>query len=69
MGSYVHAKSLQPVHGVVALKILGYSAVLVTDTAFCRNKHYHEHADTLGRLDLRRLRLTVDAVLVALLSV
>ncbi|GAB2479458.1 hypothetical protein GCM10011375_17250 [Hymenobacter qilianensis] len=46
----------------------GYSAVLVTDTAFYRNKHYHEPTDTLDRLDLRRLSLAVDAVLAALLS-
>ncbi|WP_133273078.1 M28 family peptidase [Hymenobacter radiodurans] len=46
----------------------GYSAVLVTDTAFYRNKHYHEPTDTLDRLDLRRLSLAVDAVLAALLK-
>jgi hypothetical protein len=47
----------------------GYSAVLVTDTAFYRNKHYHEPTDTLDRLDLSRFGLTVDAVLAALVSV
>lgn len=46
----------------------GYSAVLVTDTAFYHNKHYHEPTDTLDRLDMRRLSLAVDAVLAALLS-
>ncbi len=46
----------------------GYSAVLVMDTAFYRNKHYHEPTDTLDRLDLRRLGLAVDAVLAALLK-
>lgn len=46
----------------------GYSAVLITDTAFYRNKHYHEPTDTLDRLDLRRLGLAVDAVLAALLK-
>ncbi|MBO3272632.1 M28 family peptidase [Hymenobacter defluvii] len=40
-----------------------YPAVLLTDTAFYRNKQYHEAADTLDRLDLRRLALAVDAVL------
>ncbi len=45
-----------------------YSAVLVTDTAFYRNKHYHEPTDTLDRLDLRRLGLAVEAVLAALLK-
>ncbi|MGY2134049.1 M28 family peptidase [Hymenobacter sp. HD11105] len=47
----------------------GYSAVLITDTAFYRNKHYHEPTDTLDRLDLHRLGLAVDAVLAALLQV
>ncbi|UOQ77048.1 M28 family peptidase [Hymenobacter sp. 5516J-16] len=45
----------------------GYSAVLLTDTAFYRNKSYHEPTDTLARLDMRRLGLAVDAVLATLL--
>lgn len=44
-----------------------YSAVLLTDTAFYRNQHYHEPTDTLDRLDMRRLGLSVDAVLAVLL--
>ena len=46
----------------------GYSAVLLTDTAFYRNKHYHEPTDTLDRLELRRLSLAVDALLAAVLA-
>ncbi|UOQ68163.1 M28 family peptidase [Hymenobacter volaticus] len=45
----------------------GYSAVLLTDTAFYRNQHYHETTDTLDRLDMRRLGLAVDAVLATVL--
>lgn len=45
----------------------GYSAVLLTDTAFYRNKHYHQPTDTLARLDMRRLALAVDALLATLL--
>ena len=45
----------------------GYSAVLLTDTAFYRNQHYHEQTDTLNRLDMRRLGLAVEAILAALL--
>ena len=45
----------------------GYSAVLLTDTAFYRNQHYHEPTDTLDRLDMRRLGLAADAVLAAVL--
>ncbi|WP_139922325.1 M28 family peptidase [Hymenobacter sp. DG01] len=46
----------------------GYPALLLTDTAFYRNKSYHEPTDTLARLDLRRLGLAVDAVLATVLS-
>ncbi|MCC2545028.1 M28 family peptidase [Hymenobacter sp. BT175] len=45
-----------------------YSAVLLTDTAFYRNKHYHEPTDTLDRLDMRRLGLSVDALLAVVLA-
>jgi hypothetical protein len=47
----------------------GYSALLLTDTAFYRNRSYHEATDTLARLDLRRLGLAVDALLAAVLAV
>lgn len=45
----------------------GYPALLLTDTAFYRNAHYHEQTDTLDRLSLPRLALAVDALLAALL--
>ncbi|NVO32442.1 M28 family peptidase [Hymenobacter sp. P5342] len=45
----------------------GYPAVLLTDTAFYRNKHYHQPTDTLARLDMRRLALAVDALLAVVL--
>jgi Zn-dependent M28 family amino/carboxypeptidase len=44
----------------------GYPALLLTDTAFYRNAHYHQATDTLGRLSLPRLALAVDALLAAL---
>ncbi|MBG8553569.1 M28 family peptidase [Hymenobacter sp. BT594] len=46
----------------------GYPAVLLTDTAFYRNKHYHQPTDTLDRLDMRRLGLTVDALMAVVLE-
>lgn len=46
----------------------GYPALLLTDTAFYRNRSYHEPTDTLARLDLRRLGLAVDAALATVLS-
>ncbi|TGE28804.1 M28 family peptidase [Hymenobacter metallicola] len=45
-----------------------YSAVLLTDTAFYRNKHYHEPTDTVGRLDMHRLGLSVEALLAVVLA-
>ncbi len=46
----------------------GYSAVLLTDTAFYRNKAYHQAGDTLARLDMRRLGLAVEALLATVLE-
>ncbi|MBD2439361.1 M28 family peptidase [Nostoc sp. FACHB-110] len=31
---------------------LGYSAIMVTDTAFLRNPHYHQSSDAIATLDL-----------------
>jgi Zn-dependent M28 family amino/carboxypeptidase len=46
----------------------GYSALMITDTAFYRNKNYHETGDTPETLDFRRMGLVVDATLAALLA-
>ncbi|WP_400191085.1 M28 family peptidase [Hymenobacter sp. B81] len=45
----------------------GYSALMLTDTAFYRNRNYHHATDSLEKLDMRRLALAVDAVLAAVL--
>ena len=45
-----------------------YPAVLLTDTAFYRNRRYHQAGDTLARLDMRRLGLAVDALLATVLA-
>lgn len=37
----------------------GYPAVMVTDTAFCRYDHYHEHSDTPDKLDYDRFARVV----------
>ncbi len=29
----------------------GYKAVMITDTAFYRNPHYHRRSDTMDKLD------------------
>lgn len=31
---------------------LGYDGMMITDTAFLRNPHYHKHSDTIETLDL-----------------
>lgn len=44
----------------------GYSAVMITNTAFYRNKNYHEKTDTIETLDFKRLALTIDELYLAL---
>lgn len=43
-------------------------AVMVTNTAFFRNEHYHESGDTADRLDYDRMQQVVDAVILAVLD-
>lgn len=45
---------------------LGWSALMITDTAFYRNKNYHEKTDTLETLDLTAMAKVIDATLAAL---
>ena len=40
----------------------GYPAVMVTDTAFYRNPHYHTHGDTPDTLDYGRMAMVVQGV-------
>jgi hypothetical protein len=44
----------------------GYSAVMITNTAFYRNKNYHEPTDKISTLDFKRLALTIDELYLAL---
>ena len=43
----------------------GYSAVMVTDTAFYRNRHYHTAQDTAEKLDYKRMAMVVEGVYAA----
>lgn len=43
-----------------------YSAVMITNTAFYRNKNYHEQTDTIETLDFKRMGLTIDELFLAL---
>jgi Zn-dependent M28 family amino/carboxypeptidase len=40
----------------------GYPALMITDTAFNRNKNYHTEEDTIEKLDFKRMAQVVDAV-------
>ena len=40
----------------------GYDAVMITDTAFYRNKNYHTIYDTPEKLDYRRMTMVVEGV-------
>jgi len=45
----------------------GYDAVMITDSAFNRNRAYHTPGDTADRLDYRRMAKVVEGVLEAVL--
>lgn len=40
----------------------GFSALMLTDTSFFRNKNYHEPTDTLETLDLHSMAKVIDGV-------
>ena len=46
----------------------GYSALMITDTAFYRNKNYHQPTDSMETLNLPKMALVVDQVLLTLLQ-
>lgn len=46
----------------------GYSAMMITDTSFYRNKNYHKKSDTMETLDIRRMAKVIDGVYLALLK-
>lgn len=46
----------------------GYSALMITDTSFYRNKNYHQKTDTMETLDIYRMAKVIDGIYVALLK-
>ena len=46
----------------------GYGALMITDTAFYRNQHYHTSADTPETLDCKRMASVIRGVYAAVLS-
>jgi len=45
----------------------GYSALLISDTSFFRNKNYHERTDTIETLDINRMCRVIESVYNAVL--
>ena len=43
----------------------GYSAVMITDTAFYRNPNYHTAYDTAEKLDYKRMAMVIEGVYAA----
>ena len=46
----------------------GHEAVMITDTAFYRNFHYHTNEDTAGTLDYKRMAKVVQGVFAAVVA-
>lgn len=44
----------------------GYSALMITDTSFYRNRNYHEPTDTMETLDIYRMAKVIEGVFSAL---
>ena len=44
----------------------GYNALMVTDTSFMRNPHYHQMSDTIDTLNLHFLASVIDGLELAL---
>lgn len=44
----------------------GYSAVMITNTAFYRNKNYHKASDIIETLDIKRMGLVVEQIYLSL---
>ena len=46
----------------------GYSAVMVTDTAFYRNANYHQISDTIEKLDFDKMKEVVKGLYLAIVN-
>ncbi len=78
----MHAASTLPVYSINALASIegidysdhynywkyGYDALMITDTAFNRNRNYHTEHDTFDRLDYQRMAMVVQGVYAAVLA-
>lgn len=48
---------------------LGFDAMMVTNSAFFRNKNYHQITDKMETLDIRRMTSVIDAIYYAILNI
>lgn len=46
----------------------GFSALMITDTAFLRNRNYHTAGDTMEKLDIQKMAKVIDSVCNTLIS-
>ncbi len=47
----------------------GFKAIMITDTAFFRNKNYHEKSDTIEKLDFKRMADVVNGTYNAIVNI
>lgn len=47
---------------------MGYSACMVTDTAFYRNKNYHQKTDEMGTLNISKMACVINGVFLSILA-
>lgn len=47
----------------------GFDAMMITNSAFFRNKNYHQTTDTMETLDIQRMTLVIDAIHHAILNI
>lgn len=47
---------------------MGFSACMVTDTAFYRNKNYHQKTDEMGTLNISKMAQVIDGIFFSILA-
>ncbi|RHX78775.1 M28 family peptidase [Leptospira yasudae] len=46
----------------------GFSAIMITDTAFLRNKNYHKSSDTINTLQFDKIKFVIDGLVLFLMN-
>lgn len=46
----------------------GYDALMINNSAFMRNPHYHEKTDTIETLDLPKMKMVIESSIQAIIS-